>query len=88
MPPAIWSKAWAVQSLIRVGDVRGKIELAENPYFVQFDDCSVSRRNPITRLSRGLIFRNSQRNLQGAGFVGGGIEDAGAEGELAGREVD
>ena len=33
MPPAIWSKAWAVQSLIRVGDVRGKIELAENPYY-------------------------------------------------------
>src|ERR1035441_3583151 len=33
MPPPIWSKAWAVQSLIRAEGVRGKIELAKNPYF-------------------------------------------------------
>jgi len=41
-----------------------------------------------TRLSRGRILRNSQRNFQSTGFIGGSVEDASTELELATRQTD
>src|SRR5664280_1429176 len=46
------------------------------------------RVDRTARLSRGRILRNNHRNLQGTGFVGGGVEDASTELELAARQID
>src|ERR1035438_10284487 len=36
----------------------------------------------------GSLFGDGEGDFEGAGLVGGGVEDSGAEGELAVREVD
>jgi hypothetical protein len=50
--------------------------------------CRSAAEARAARLSRGRILRYSQRNLQATGFIGGSVEDASTELELATRQID